>query len=135
MAPKYKAAGAGAAPPFINAQNVLSIRRQLERMRSRIFDKQYDFILHPGQWEPALDGKTAKDLTHLLDEWLGHDKPITILDLSGVPSSVLIRLIGSILNIIYEALFWGRGNARRGPEAAGTRGDGRGASLSRKGNK
>ena len=107
-APKYKAAGAGAAPPFINAQNVLSIRRQLDHMRSRIFDKQYDFMLHPGEWEPGLDGKTTKDLMHLLDQWLGHDKPITILDLSGVPSSVLVRLIGSILNIIYEALFWGR---------------------------
>ena len=44
----------------------------------------------------------------MLSEWLGHDKPITVLDLSGVPSSVLIQLIGSILNIIYEALFWGR---------------------------
>jgi DNA helicase HerA-like ATPase len=35
-------------------------------------------------------------------------KPITVLDLSGVPSAVLLRLIGGILNIIYEALFWGR---------------------------
>jgi DNA helicase HerA-like ATPase len=33
---------------------------------------------------------------------------ITVLDLSGVPSAVLLRLIGGILNIIYEALFWGR---------------------------
>jgi hypothetical protein len=44
----------------------------------------------------------------LLKGWLGHDRPITILDLSGVPSAVLIRLIGSILRIIYEALYWSR---------------------------
>jgi hypothetical protein len=108
VAPKYKAAGAGGTPPHINGFNVLSIRRQLEQMRSRLFDKQYDFMLHPGDWEPDLKGNTKKDLSHLLDQWLGHDKPITIFDLSGIPSSVLVRLIGSILNIIYEALFWGR---------------------------
>jgi DNA helicase HerA-like ATPase len=31
-----------------------------------------------------------------------------VLDLSGVPSPVLVRLIGSILRIIYEALYWSR---------------------------
>jgi uncharacterized protein DUF87 len=108
VAPIYKPAGGGSTPPHINSTNVLSIRRQLEQMRSRLFDKQYDFMLHPGEWEPNLTGKTKKDLSHLLDGWLGHDKPITIIDLSGIPSSVLVRLIGSILNIIYEALFWGR---------------------------
>jgi hypothetical protein len=107
-APKYKPPTTTNTPPFINGFNVLSIRRQLEHMRSRLLDKQYDFMLHPGDWEPDLAGKTKKDLGHLLDEWLGHDKPITILDLSGVPSVVLVRLIGSILNIIYEAIFWGR---------------------------
>lgn len=106
--PKYKPAGSGSTPPFINGFNVLSIRRQLDQMRSRLFDKQYDFMLHPGDWEPDLAGKTKKDMPELLKDWLGHDKAITILDLSGVPSSVLLRLIGGILNIIYEGLFWGR---------------------------
>lgn len=107
-APKYKPAGAGSSAPFINGFNVLSIRRQLDQMRSRLLDKQYDFMLHPGDWEPNLKGKTKKDLSDLLQAWLGYDKAITILDLSGVPSSVLLHLIGGILNIIYEALFWGR---------------------------
>lgn len=108
IAPKYKPAGAGNALPHINTFGVLSIRRQLEQARSRLLDRQFDFTLHPGEWEPDLKGETKKDLSHLLEEWLGHDKPITILDLSGVPSSVLVRLIGGILNTIYEALFWGR---------------------------
>lgn len=108
IAPKYKPPGAGTALPHINSFGVLSIRRQLEQMRSRLLDRQFDFTLHPGDWEPNLKGETKKDLSHLLEEWLGHDKPITILDLSGVPSSVLVRLIGGILNTIYEALFWGR---------------------------
>jgi uncharacterized protein DUF87 len=108
VAPKYPMPGLGSSPPFMNNTGVLSIRRQLDQMRSRLLDRQYDFMLHPGDWEPDLTGKCKKDLPELLEDWLGHDKPITILDLSGVPSSVLVRLVGGILNIIYAALFWGR---------------------------
>jgi hypothetical protein len=106
--PKYPMPAAGGAAPFMNGFNVLSIRRQLTQLRSRLLDKQFDFMLHPGAWEPTLDGSAPNDLPQLLQDWFGHDKPITILDLSGVPSVVLLRLIGGILNITYEALFWGR---------------------------
>jgi hypothetical protein len=106
--PRYKAPGNGTAPPFINKIGVLGIKRQLTQMRSRLLDHQYDFMLHPGDWEPDLAGKVTKDLPELLEAWFGHDKPITVLDLSGVPSQVLVRLIGGILNITYEAMFWGR---------------------------
>jgi DNA helicase HerA-like ATPase len=76
-------------------------------------------MLRPGDWEPKLDGSCTADLPQLLKSWLGHDKPITILDVSGVPSVILHRLLGGILNIIYQALFWGREKAeggRRRPE-------------------
>jgi hypothetical protein len=116
IVPKYKPAGAGSSPPFINSFNVLSIRRQLDQMRSRLLDKQYDFMLHPGGWEPDESGVVNSDLGDLLESWLGHSKAITVLDLSGVPSSVLLRLIGGILNIIYEALFWGRETPEGGRE-------------------
>jgi uncharacterized protein len=106
--PKYTPPGAGSSSPFQNGVGVLSIRRQLDLLRSRLLDRKYDFMLHPGDWEPDLDGKAKKDLSELLAQWLGHEKPITILDLSGVPSNVLLRLVAGILNIIYEALFWGR---------------------------
>lgn len=106
--PRYKPPGAGSALPNQNQQGVLHIRRQLDQMRSRLLDRQYDFMLRPGDWEPDLDGKAKKDLPELLEAWFGHDKPVTVLDLSGVPSTVLLRLIGGILNITYEALFWGR---------------------------
>ncbi|ATY34325.1 ATPase [Sphingomonas psychrotolerans] len=107
-APTYPLPGQGGASPFANKTNVLSIRRQLDQLRSRLLDRQFDFMLHPGPWEPGLDGVPANDLPQLLESWLGHDRPITVLDLSGVPSSILMRLIGGILNIIYEALFWSR---------------------------
>ena len=104
--PKYSTAGQGGKEPFLNNTS-RSILRPLRNLRSRLLDKQYNFLLHPNVWEPDLDGKAEKDLPELLKQWLGHDKPITILDLSGVPSTVLVRLVGSILKIIYTALFWG----------------------------
>lgn len=107
-APTYPLPGQGNTSPFANKTNVLSIRRQLDQLRSRLLDRQYDFMLHPGPWEPDLAGIPENDLAQLLESWLGHDRPITVLDLSGVPSSTLTRLIGGILNIIYEALFWSR---------------------------
>ena len=112
--PKYKPHGAGATPPFINQIGVLGIRRPLDQLRSRLLDKKYDFLLHPGDWEPDLDGNVTKDLDALLEEWLGHNKPITILDLSGIPSLVLEQLIGAILRILFEALFWGRDRSEGG---------------------
>jgi uncharacterized protein len=107
-APRFKPHGAGTTPPFINNVGVLGIRRPLDQMRSRLLDRRYDFLLHPGDWEPDLAGHTKKDLPDLLNTWLGHSKPITILDLSGIPSVVLTQLIAAILKIIYEGLFWGR---------------------------
>lgn len=106
--PTYPLPGLGGTAPFANKTGVLSIRRQLDQLRSRMLDRKYDFMLHPGPWEPNLAGATDSDLDDLLESWLGHDKPITVLDLSGVPSAVLMRLIGGILNIIYESLFWAR---------------------------
>lgn len=105
--PHYKPAALGTAGPFLN-QQAKGIRRQLNLMRSRLLDHRFDFILHPGPWEPSLDGTVQHDLDKLLDDWLGHEMPVTILDLSGVPSSVLTTLVGSILRIVYEALYWSR---------------------------
>jgi hypothetical protein len=113
-APRYLPHGAGSTAPFINQVGVLGIRRQLDQMRSRLLDRQYDFLLHPGAWEPDLAGHSAKDLPELLEAWLGHEKPITILDLSGIPSPVVARLIGAILKIIYEGLLWGREKSEGG---------------------
>lgn len=105
--PRYKPHAMGTAGPFTN-QAAKGIKRQLNLLRSRLLDRRFDFILHPGKWEPSLDGSVEEDLDTLLGGWLGHDRPITILDLSGVPSAVLVRLVSSILRIVYEALFWSR---------------------------
>ena len=105
--PRYKPHAMGAAGPFLNNQ-AIGVQRPLNLLRSRLLDRRYDFLLHPGPWEPDLAGKPQRDLDELLRGWLGGNKPITILDLSGVPSGILERLVGAILKIVYEALFWSR---------------------------
>ena len=112
--PRYKLHSTANTAPYLNSVGVLGIRRPLDQMRSRLLDRQYEFLLHPGPWEPDLDGQTNQDLPDLFATWLGHDRPVTILDLSGIPSVVLIRLIGAILRIIYEGLFWGRDKSEGG---------------------
>ena len=105
--PTYEPHAMGAAGPFLNPR-AIGIQRPLNLLRSRLLDRRYSFLLRPGPWEPDLCGEPTKDLDDLLAGWLGGEKPITILDLSGIPSSVLERLVGSILKIVYEALFWSR---------------------------
>ncbi|WP_244466119.1 ATP-binding protein [Hyphomicrobium sp. GJ21] len=107
MSPRYQPHAIGSAGPYLNTA-AKGIRRQLNLLRSRLLDRRFDFILHPGPWEPNLKGEIKQDLPELLQGWLGHDRQITILDLSSVPSTVLVRLISSILRIVYEALFWSR---------------------------
>ena len=113
VAPTYKPHGLGSKGPFINTQ-AFGIRRQLNLLRSRMLDRRYDFLLHPGPWEPKLDGEVERDMDDLLTGWIGGPKAITILDLSSVPSTVLERLVGSILKIVYEALFWSREKSEGG---------------------
>ncbi len=113
--PKYKPHAMGNKGPFLN-QQAKGIQRQLNMLRSKLLDRRYDFLLHPGPWEPDINGKTDLDLDALLEGWIGGDKPITVLDLSGVPSGVLERLVGSILKIVYESMFWSRDKSEGGIE-------------------
>src|SRR3546814_9623762 len=48
--------------------------------------------------------------------WLGSERPITILDLSGVPSSMMIDIIGIVLRVFYDGLFWARNLSEGGRE-------------------
>lgn len=86
----------------------IGIRQQLAGLASKLRDPRFSFLFRPGEWLPDLNGITTKDLDSLLANWIGGEKPVTILDLSGIPSSVLNDLIGALLRIIYDALFWAR---------------------------
>jgi len=120
---------AGIPPRFRKVKNVaadpekinyfpdtLNIRSALEALGAKLRVARYDFLLKPGNWHPELDGTTKSDLADLVKKWLGSDRPITILDLSGIPSPVTNDIIGNILRILYDCLFWARNLSEGGRE-------------------
>lgn len=88
--------------------DTLNIGQQLQALGAKLRVPRYDFIFKPGDWLPKEDGEITTDLDKLLQGWIGSDKPVTILDLSGVPPSILNVIIGVLLRILYDALFWAR---------------------------
>lgn len=102
----YPDPAAGNQAPFVNQQK-RGIARALELMRSRLLDARYGFLLSPGpDLTPDLDGNTVKDLDSVVAAWVGHDRPITVLDLSGLPSETMGAVCGTVLRIVYDSLFW-----------------------------
>ena len=76
-----------------------------KKILSRLKDSRYDFLFNPGEYK---DTSSPKDLHNLLNEWIGSDKKLAILDLSGVPFEVLDITVGLITRFIYDSMFWGR---------------------------
>ena len=60
-------------------------RGHVDTLESKLRDPRLSFLFQPGPWSVNEDGSTSKDLDALLAQWVGKDKPITVLDLSGVP--------------------------------------------------
>lgn len=102
----YEPASAGGGKPFLNnkAKGLLSF---LDSMRIRLNDTSYDFLFNPGKFNPDEKGQIEEDLDTMFLKWLGNESPITILDLSGIPSEISTPISGTLLKIIYEGLFWG----------------------------
>lgn len=103
----YPAAAPGGGEPFLN-NKAKGILGYLDGMRSRLLDQRYQFLFDPAGYSPDLDGQTPNDLPSLFATWFGHKCPISILDLSGIPSDIMQAIAGSILKIVYDALFWGQ---------------------------
>jgi DNA helicase HerA-like ATPase len=105
--PVYPAASLGAAAPFLNNKR-RGLSRQLELMRARLVDSRFAFMFDPSDgYHPDQEGRVEQDLDTLLANWLGGSKPITVLDVAAVPSEVLGDVVGSMLGLIYDGLFWG----------------------------
>lgn len=103
---QYPPPGAGKNAPFAHNSR-RNISRQLELMKSRLQDSRYAFLLNPGDdLTPALDGKTKVDLDALVQSWVGHEQSLTVLDVSGLPSEVLTTVVGTVMRIVYDMLFW-----------------------------
>lgn len=100
---------------FLSGIN-LNIRRPLDGLASKLRDPRYDFLFKPGPWRPNLQGQVVQDLSELMKLWIGSNRPITILDLSGVPSNIINSIVGILLRILYDGLFWARNLPEGGKE-------------------
>lgn len=83
-------------------------RAHLDVLESKLRDPRMQFLFCPGNWSVAKDNSTAADLDALLAEWIGSASPISVFDLSGIPTAVVDELVGAVLRILYDAVFWGR---------------------------
>ncbi len=83
-------------------------RPHLDVLESKLRDPRMQFLFNPGEWAVAKDGTTKSDLDALLAAWIGADTPISVFDLSGIPTAVVDDLVGAVLRILYDSLFWGR---------------------------
>lgn len=102
--------------PYKN-QRKRNIDRQLDLMRSRLGDARFSFLFGPGGgFEPDLEGNVGADLDALVRDWTGHDRPVTIFDVSDLPSEILPTIVGTMLRVIYDMLFWAQDLAVGGRE-------------------
>jgi hypothetical protein len=102
VAPQFQAPGAGSASPFIfKPSKILS--SYLNKLQGKLKDNRLNFLFDIDDY----DGVNL-DIDDLLTEWLNHDKPITILDLGGVPFEIMDLVVGLISRILFESMFWGR---------------------------
>lgn len=83
-------------------------RAHLEFLENQLRDTRMSFLFDPGPWAVKSDSGSKSDLDELLEEWIGANQPISVFDLSGIPPSVTDLLVGAMLRILFDALFWGR---------------------------
>lgn len=115
IAPIFKNVVAAAGEEKINyLPGSLNLGKQVLLLGTKLRIPRYDFIFKPNTWLPDKSGQVATDLDELLKNWIGSDRPVTILDLSGVPADILQTTIGALLRILYEALFWARNLSQGG---------------------
>lgn len=97
----------GGSPIYLGAQSNLP-KTHLDVLENKLRDPRMQFLFRPGEWSVATDGTTKADLDELFSAWIGADAPISVFDLSGIPPAILDDMVGAILRILYDALFWGR---------------------------
>lgn len=97
----------GAAKIYLGVHSNLP-KTHLDVLESKLRDPRLRFLFCPGEWSVSKGGESSSDLDELLARWVGADAPISVFDLSGIPSAVVDDLVGALLRILYDALFWGR---------------------------
>lgn len=102
LSASFRPAGAGSSAPF-KPQPTPVMGSYVNKVLQRLKDKRFNFLLNPGPYDGA-----NKDLHDLVETWLGHDQPITVFDLAGVPAEVIDLVVGLLTRVLFETSFWGR---------------------------
>ena len=69
-----------------------------DRIRQRLSDPQTRFLQTPGP-----DDSMASDpLVPILEEWLGRDSPVSVLDFSGVSADITDIAVGLVIQLLFE---------------------------------
>lgn len=106
---------AGAVKIYKGAHSDLP-RAHLDVLEGKLRDPRMQFLFNPGEWATAKDGTTPSDLDALLSSWIGAKAPISVFDLSGIPTAIVDDMVGAVLRILYDAVFWGRMKQEGGRE-------------------
>ena len=96
---------------FLSAAT-MNLRRQLLALQAKMADPRFDFVLKPEGFIPSSDGNITNDIHSLLKLWMG-EKTLSVFDVSGVPSGILHDIIGILLRVMYDSMFWAR-NLKQG---------------------
>lgn len=91
---------------FLSAAT-MNLRRQLIALQAKMADPRFDFALKPKGFIPSTDGNITNDIHSLLKLWMG-ENTLSVFDVSGVPSGILHDIIGILLRVMYDSMFWSR---------------------------
>ncbi|NMC64108.1 MAG: DUF87 domain-containing protein [SAR324 cluster bacterium] len=75
------------------------------KILTKLKDHRYKFLLEIDKYTGKKD---AKDLSDLIINWIDHEYPITVFDLSGIPFEIIDLAVGVVTRIIFESMFWSR---------------------------
>lgn len=88
--------GMGSAAPF-KGVNYGIYGSGPDQLRLGLKDPRLQFLL-----QPISDAVLADPLPAVVNDWLGREKPISVLDFSGVPPAAADAAIGVVLNLLFE---------------------------------
>jgi uncharacterized protein len=93
---RFKPYAMGTAAPFKGPMHGL-YGTVPDRLRLRLLDPRFRFLL-----EPKADPAGVDPLPQVIVDWLGNDRPISVLDFSGVPSEATDLAVGLILQLLFD---------------------------------
>lgn len=106
--PKFIPYSMGTTPPFKSQLTDMDLYEK--KILSKLKDSRFNFMFDVGKYNDS----TNYDLDHLLRSWIEHDKPLTILDLSGVPFELIDLTVGIISRFLFDGMYWGRNESYTG---------------------